>query len=200
MESSGGFRKAGALHYGIRNTKYGARETKECRVTASIDAELCYRQHRGRVYRWALAMCGQRADAHDVTHEVFLRFLRAPPQVSAPAALVAWLRTVTSRVVIDRWRRRREAPLAAVDEPDQPAGPERDLEQEETRQRLRRCLARLSEQQRLVLMAKVYDGQTFEQIARELGLATPTVKTHYIRALAAMRERLAACSDLGVQP
>ena len=41
-----------------------------------------------------------------------------------------------------------------------------------------------------MLIAKVYDGLTFAQIAAELKLAVPTVKTHYLRALSAVRDRL----------
>jgi RNA polymerase sigma factor (sigma-70 family) len=51
-------------------------------------------------------------------------------------------------------------------------------------------MATLSERQRSVLLAKVFDGMTFAEIGREMGLSTPTVKTHYLRALRAMRDGL----------
>jgi len=52
------------------------------------------------------------------------------------------------------------------------------------------ALAVLTDAQRSVLIAKVYDGQTFAQIAADLGVAVPTVKTHYLRAVRAVRDRL----------
>ena len=52
------------------------------------------------------------------------------------------------------------------------------------------ALERLTEAQRAVMVAKVYDGLTFPQIAAEMDLAVPTVKTHYLRALSAIRDRL----------
>lgn len=49
----------------------------------------------------------------------------------------------------------------------------------------------LSESQRSVLVAKVFDELTFAAIAAEMQLAVPTVKTHYLRALRHVREALA---------
>jgi DNA-directed RNA polymerase specialized sigma24 family protein len=53
-------------------------------------------------------------------------------------------------------------------------------------------VAALSEQQRLVLLGKCVDGMTFSQVAAGLSIAVPTAKTHYLRALEAVRRRLAA--------
>ncbi|GAF95160.1 unnamed protein product, partial [marine sediment metagenome] len=49
---------------------------------------------------------------------------------------------------------------------------------------------RLSDVQRSVIVAKVYDDMTFAQVAEELGLAVSTVKTHYLRAVGTVRDRL----------
>ena len=48
----------------------------------------------------------------------------------------------------------------------------------------------LSEMQRAVVVAKVYDELTFVRIADELSLAVSTVKTHYLRAVRYVRDRL----------
>ncbi len=153
------------------------------------DVAAHFEAHRARVYRWAYALCGRHEDALDVVQEVFLRMLKRPPELLSIAAGLAWLRRVTSRVVIDRWRaessrdavRREHLPHAAAEE---------SPESRELAERLRAAIETLSEQQRLVLMAKTYDRETFQQIADELGIAVPTAKTHYLRALSAVRARL----------
>lgn len=53
------------------------------------------------------------------------------------------------------------------------------------------ALEQLTERQRVVLIAKVYDGLTFAEIAAEQELSLGTVKTHYLRALSCIRDRLA---------
>jgi RNA polymerase sigma-70 factor (ECF subfamily) len=155
-----------------------------------IDVAACFEAHRARVYRWAYGMCGCHEDALDVVQEVFLRMLRRPPRLAGVAVAVGWLRQVTARVVIDRWRsdssrekvQRAREPRAIVTE---------TFESQELAERVRKAIETLSEQQRLVLIAKTYDRLTFGQIADELGIAVPTAKTHYLRALSAVRARLA---------
>lgn len=163
-------------------------------MATTADVEACFRTHRARVYRWAHAMCGRHEDALDVVQEVFLRMLRRPPNLPSAAATVAWLRRATSRVVIDRWRG--QTSRSAMQRDYRPPAPavEPTPEARELADALRAAIASLSEQQRLVLMAKTYDRMTFREIADELDIAVPTAKTHYLRALAAVRERLKTVS------
>jgi RNA polymerase sigma-70 factor (ECF subfamily) len=161
------------------------------------DVAACFETHRARVYRWAYALCGRHEDALDVVQEVFLRMWRRPPELASESATVAWLRQVTSRVVIDRWRSRvaRVTAQRYVDESKTPQ--DEPPETRELAERLRAAIEALSEQQRLVLMAKTYDRMTFRQIADELGVAVPTAKTHYLRALSAVRARLRIDAAVG---
>jgi RNA polymerase sigma-70 factor (ECF subfamily) len=158
------------------------------------DVGECFEAHRARVYRWAYAMCARHEDALDIVQEVFLRMLRRPPEVSTVAAAIAWLRQVTSRVVIDRWRAESSRSAAQREYVPQ-TSVEGSAEGRETTEHLRAAIETLSQQQRLVLMAKTYDRMTFQQIADELGIAVPTAKTHYLRALSTVRERL----DIDIQ-
>lgn len=156
---------------------------------AALDPQACFEAHRARVYRWALALGGQHADALDAVQEVFLRLLRTRPELRGAGQTLAWLRRTTASVAIDRWRRAGRDPPAAT--PRIAAPPEQALAAEERRAAVRAALLELSEQQRLVIMCKCYDELTFEATAAELGIAVPTAKTHYLRGLAAIRARLA---------
>jgi DNA-directed RNA polymerase specialized sigma24 family protein len=51
-------------------------------------------------------------------------------------------------------------------------------------------LDRLSERQRAVLVAKVFDDETFAEIAAGMEMSVSSAKTHYIRALRALRASL----------
>jgi len=154
-----------------------------------IDVAEQFVLHRARVYRWAFAMCGRHADALDAVQEVFLRMLRNPPDTPNEKSALAWLRRVTSRVVIDRWRG--ESSRAALRESFTPHENADDaLETREQEQRLRLAIRGLSQQQRLVLTAKMYDRLTFQEIAEQHGMAVSTAKTHYLRALNMVRTRL----------
>jgi len=154
----------------------------------AVNVEESFRTHRARVYRWARSMHVRHNEALDIVQEVFLRMLRAAPVLSDARATTAWLRRVTSRIVIDRWRS-----AAARRESSAPSGQtisDESPETRETRRRVRAAIASLSDRQRLVLMSKCYDQMTFREIAAELGISVPTAKTHYLRGLSAVRDRL----------
>lgn len=147
--------------------------------------------HRARVYRWA----GAHGLAHDrcldVVQETFARLLRNPPAFPSEAAQLGWLRRIAVNLAIDTGRAARApSALRIVHPPDR--GPPLD---EEERTRLREAMAGLSEMQRLVLVMKTVDGLSFAEIAAELALATPTAKTHYLRALEAIRRRFPVQGD-----
>ncbi len=100
------------------------------------------------------------------------------------------------RLVIDRWRA--HSSRSAAEQSFIPRiAHEESTESREARARIREALVELSEQQRLVLMGKCYDGMTFRQIAGELGIAIPTAKTHYLRGLSAVRDRLKPQAHMG---
>lgn len=155
--------------------------------------------HRARVYRWALLLCRRPEDALDVVQDVFLRMVRRPPDTASIAGTIAWLRRTTQRVAIDRWRAAAAGPavevvagerLAAGRAAAHGAGAGDALERSEQSARVRASLAELSDHQRLVLVSRICDEMTFQQIADELGISVSTAKTHYVRGLMALRARL----------
>lgn len=87
-----------------------------------------YRRESGRVYRYALALCGNTAWAADATQEAFVA-LATRPQGFDPARgqIGAYLAGVARHALAARWRElRREEPLADVDDAasaDAAAGP-----------------------------------------------------------------------------
>lgn len=164
----------------------------------STDPAACFTLHHATVCRWAFAMTGRLDEAHDVAQEVFSRMVADRPNLQHAAAVRGWLRTVTARVVVDRWRadhariQRESQSASAALRVRPPPHPTLDdaAAAAESRQRIRAALAGLTDQQRRVVMAKCFDGLTFAEIAQETGLALGTVKTHYLRALESLRDTL----------
>jgi len=153
------------------------------------EALAVFQRHRRDVYGWAVRVLGDHHDALDVVQDVFLKWI-GQVQVVEPASPRAWLRTVTVNRALDLARARKRRPLDAAATAPRAARDEDRTEQQELRQHIVSALAALSEQQRAVVMSKIYDGLTFAQIAEELDIAVPTAKTHYLRALEAIRDRL----------
>jgi RNA polymerase sigma-70 factor (ECF subfamily) len=155
-----------------------------------------FEQYTGDVYGWAYRLLGRHHDALDVVQDVFLRW-DAQCARRRPEQPRGWLRRVTLNRAIDLRRRRTtsEMPAGAEASPmiasvSEVTSAETGLDRETLRHDVAQALDAVSELQRGVLVAKIYDELTFAQIADELGVAISTVKTHYLRAVRAVRDRL----------
>ena len=151
-----------------------------------------FEQYAGQVYAWAYRFLGRHHDALDVVQDVFLRWDQQCSQ-ARPLQPRGWLRRVTLNRAIDVSRKRQTSadsmtPMMKMPTADE-AGVE-PMDRATLRQDIAAALDRLTDIQRSVLVAKVYDEMTFAEIATEMSLAISTVKTHYLRAVQAVRDRL----------
>lgn len=176
------------------------------------DNDQVFEEHGGAVYAWAYRLLGRHHDALDVVQEVFLKWVdqcRASP----PSRPRGWLRRSTLNQAVDFIRRRRAheravegrsralpargIPVDSADvdahestEPGLDVPGVLDSDGEAWRWRVADAMGELTEPQRTVLAAKVFDDLTFARIADEQSLSVSTVKTDYLRALRSLRDRL----------
>ncbi|WP_223199538.1 RNA polymerase sigma factor [Solihabitans fulvus] len=157
--------------------------------------EEIYRDNVDRVYRTLFAKLGNRADAEDLTTEVFLAALR-PLRVAAPVGQVrAYLLATARTVLAGHWRRTLGREITTLDDerveiafteqgglPDQP-------------DRVAAILAELPERYRKVLRLRFLEGCSVKEAAEELGVSVGNVKVLQHRAL-----RQAARLAEGTQP
>lgn len=149
--------------------------------------------HLPRIFDWAFRIARHRQDAMDIVQDVFLKWHRQCA-IAAPDAPTAWLRSVTINRALEIGRQRgRDARAnlhiaANANPPPDDAMPTSDRSL--LRQDILRALTTLSDSQRDVLMAKLLDELTFAKIAQDMGIAVSTAKTHYLRAVRAMRDAL----------
>lgn len=149
-----------------------------------------FEQYTAQVYGWAYRLLGRHHDALDVVQDVFLRW-DAQCSREAPKQPRGWLRRVTVNRAIDVRRRRHESTGPQPEPPDLAVGDaDMQIDRELLRSDVATAMDQLSDAQRSVLVAKVYDDMSFREIAEELELALSTVKTHYLRAVRAVRDRL----------
>jgi RNA polymerase sigma-70 factor (ECF subfamily) len=124
---------------------------------------------------------GDRERAEDLTQEVFLRALEAPPLNPKP-----WLFAVALNMARDEGRRdtregRRLELLKGEAQGATAPAPDEDLEQSEQRSAVRQALAQLTEQDRSALLLKA-EGFSYDEIASALGLAKGAIGTTLARA------------------
>ncbi|NOX59141.1 MAG: RNA polymerase sigma factor [Planctomycetes bacterium] len=150
------------------------------------------------VYRWAYRFLRDHHSALDATQEVMLRWVRLRPSDVDQADVsqadvdqdVAWLRRVTVNHCIDSIRKKKPVSTDALEPVDPNRSPLSEAISSETQRVVTLALEQLTDRQRAVLLAKIYEGDTFAEIAQSMQLALGTVKTHYLRALRTLRDAL----------
>ena len=133
-----------------------------------------------RVYRALVAFGAQPHDAADAVQDAIEYALRRRPRVASPSG---WLFVVSVRAwKRDRWRRRLVRPLETL------RGGER-FERDE-RIDLLHELARLTERQRAVVVARYVLGLSQQETADALGISRGTVAATTHQATEHLRKRL----------
>jgi RNA polymerase sigma factor (sigma-70 family) len=158
----------------------------------SDEAAAFVRRFQSRVYGLALTMLRDPALAEEVAQETFVRAWRHASSYDARRGRVAsWLLTIARNVSIDRAR---VLPIAPTDPEVLASRLELDhhdaLPDIVERDRLRRALATLPEDQRRALVLAVYGGRTAREIAELDAIPLGTVKTRIRAAMLRLRDCL----------
>jgi RNA polymerase sigma factor (sigma-70 family) len=150
--------------------------------------ERLYRKHAGDVYRYALVVLRNQADAEDVTQTTFLNAYRAMEKGERPRSPQNWLIAIAHNVCRQRFRQSQRRPTEVVyeDELAETIVEEDALSAED----IRRALGHLSFNQRSALVMRELEGRSYQEIGEILGLTTSAVETLIFRARRALREQL----------
>jgi RNA polymerase sigma-70 factor (ECF subfamily) len=135
---------------------------------------------------------GDLDQAEDVVQETLLRASVLAPQLSRqPTSPRPWLFRVARNIVIDWYRRQQARPVEVRDEELMDSLATGDAADEVvTRRYLFAAMAVLSPAQREVLLRLHFLGQTGQQIAAQLGVPVPTVKSRSQSAAERLRRIL----------
>lgn len=155
----------------------------------ALEVENLVRTFGTRVYRFAYARLGNRADAEDVTQETFLRLCRAAPDFPDEQRAKAWLFQVAANCAADLHRtpwRRHEVSVEELPEGED-APPEAGGVLE--------AVLSLPAKYRAVIHLFYYESQTIAEIARILGISETAVKTRLHRGRRLLRDRLKEGKD-----
>ncbi len=150
------------------------------------------REHEARVFSVALRFTGRRADAEELTQDVFVQLHGALGQIADREHLRRWLlRTVTHRCLNRLRDERRRPQLVSIDTlyPDsEPSTPERQPDPL-IGARLRQLLLELAPDARAVLLLRFQEDLDPSEIATVLAMSVNTVKSHLRRSLEWLREQ-----------
>src|ERR687883_1237857 len=161
--------------------------------------ERIYRRHVGDVYRYALTVMRNQADAEDVTQTTFLNAYRAFEQGERPQKPQNWLIAIAHNVCRQRFRQSARRPNeVSFDEEigDRFSAIEED-DEAPTAEDIRRALGHLAFSQRAALVMRELEGRSYVEIAEILEISPSAVETLIFRARRALREQLESSLTCG---
>lgn len=149
-----------------------------------------FRRMGRRLRGVALSLLGDEDEADDALQEAFCRLWPRAPRIGSEDEAAALLTTTVRNVSIDALRRKQVAPTVRTEIlPDQADDAEEMREREEQYRRVEEIIdGELSLLAQDILRRKEYRGQTFEQIAEELGMQPAAVRMQLSRARKQIRE------------
>jgi RNA polymerase sigma-70 factor, ECF subfamily len=146
-----------------------------------------YERHFHRVYAYAIRRTASRAEAEDITSEVFEQALVNLPRFQwRGVPLVAWLFRIAANAMADR---RQQTERNSTDPPPE-VPDESESATIERRAMLFQLVDRLPDLQRQVIEMRFVDGKSIREIAAALTRSEGAVKQLQLRALENLRKSM----------
>ena len=172
--------------------------------------ETLVRQYQGKAYAIAYNMCsGDSEEARELTQEAFLRAYRSLKNFRGKSSFYTWFYRILVNTCFDSrrrrsrlekifsfWRRDKHEKVSSDEidgqypDPKEYTNPMAALSNKQLAHEIKQALASLPEKQRVVFQLKVLHGMRIHEIAKIMGSAEGTVKSHLFRATHFMREAL----------
>ena len=161
---------------------------------------ILFDRYYAQIYRTALAICHDDAVAEDITQDCFLRLHRYASRIDTRLPLVPWLYRMTVNLTytwVSRQKKRRVSLESVVDYLTSPAryAPDQEAEVAGIRDEVRRAIAALHFNQRVVVVLYYLNGLSLDDIAQILDCPVGTIKSRLYYARENLRYRLVSVHD-----
>ena len=155
--------------------------------------EMVLERYQAEIFRFAMHLTRNHADADDLYQETLLKAYRAFDRLDHEANHRAWLyRIATNAFLSDRRKRNRERPLDDEQASVLPGQPTDDAARMDASNLLREVdafVASLPDKQRLALIQRKYHDLSYADIAANLGSSEAAARANVHEALRKLRDK-----------
>ena len=160
--------------------------------------EILVRRHQGSVLNFIYRFIGDRIEAEDLAQEVFLKVWQSAATYKPTAKFTTWIFRIAANLCInkqksDRIRRLFMVPPSRKEEEDvgnefsadhatKSPSPEDLLLEAERKRQILSALRSLPANQRIAIILKKYEGLSYKEISKIMGLTVSAVDSLLIRA------------------
>ncbi|MEW6033399.1 MAG: sigma-70 family RNA polymerase sigma factor [Chloroflexota bacterium] len=159
---------------------------------------MLYEGHFDKVYRYMSLRVGDRAEAEDMTQQVFVKAFEALPAFKwRGAPFASWLFRIAHNQVVDRQRRRGKQVTTSLEEVTAVSGddPEGMVETRMSVEQVVAATRRLTPAQREVIGLRFGAEMSTSEVARVMGKSEGAVKALQHSAVVALRKVLMRDDD-----
>ncbi|WP_205347207.1 RNA polymerase sigma factor [Pseudonocardia broussonetiae] len=153
--------------------------------------EALARRHQDALYRVAVRVMGDRAEAEDALQEALLDAWRRIGRFRGESAFSTWMYRVVTNRCLAMLRKRRPVPVEEIEAPA-PAqdSPERTAERDAGMAALHRAIAALPDDLRVCWVLREVEGQGYSEIAEITGATEDAVRGRIHRARTKLAEAM----------
>jgi RNA polymerase sigma-70 factor, ECF subfamily len=156
-------------------------------VTLSQGLHDLYERHAEAVFRTALRITGNSADAEDVLQNVFLRVLDHQHRPNPDWSPENYLRRAATNASIDLLRRRATRAETVMNEDTGSLSGENKVLMKE---RLRRAMATLDEEDAQLFVLCYLEGLSYQELAAQFSMERGTVASRLFRIRTALKQEM----------
>jgi RNA polymerase sigma-70 factor (ECF subfamily) len=150
------------------------------------------RRYQRRVYAVIYRMTGKHSEVDDLCQETFLQVFRSLPRLREGSDVDAWVYRIAMNVSVDYIRRKTKDKAIAGRvraEGERPAAAEKTLDQE-AEAAVRRALDELPPDQKSVVVLRMFENMSHDEIAEVLQTPVATVRWRLFAARQKLEELL----------
>lgn len=156
------------------------------RAGVELSFEHIYETYRGRVFGTAYRMLSNRADAEDVTQDVFVKVFKKLKSFRGDSAVSTWIYRIAINACLDFRRRRKLRQAVSLDD-----GLEVGSTPLSVTRLIESALPKMAEGYRQVFVLHDIQGLKHQEIGKVLGITDGASKSQLHRARAFLRRELA---------
>ncbi len=155
--------------------------------------EKLVKRYESKIYNHGLRLMGNSSDAMDLMQEVFLGVYRNLHRFRGDAKFSSWIFRIAHNKAVDLNRRKRILATGGSSDDEGPDldrypdehgdEPESRMQEQQQNGQILSMLTQLPFDQRLIVELKIYQSQTFEEIAEMQDISVNTAKTRFYTAL-----------------
>jgi len=157
--------------------------------------------YKNKLYRHALRILGNMAEAEDVVQEVFIKMWKNKEQWEKYSNIEAWCMRMTRNLSIDKLRSKHKRVDQLPEDREFKSHlvtPDHQAELQDTMSHIKTLVATLPEKQRLVFQLRDLEEMSYQEIADTLNIPMDQVKVNLFRARKKIRVQLLKAQSYGL--